>query len=163
MKDVKQELFIGLLLILALMPAGQGIENYASYNNTSMDAIGSISSDWMGIIATMIVIACIIIIILGLILNEWFIKKLLNIKKWFLKTFGLFFYGCTGSVIIALLYGTTKLFSNHVSSGNPYLLKYAGYVVGFYTAMTLFGIPVKWFINRIRTNWKKAKKEGKIK
>lgn len=156
MKDVKQELFIGLLLILALMPAGQGIENYA-YNNNSMDAIGSISSDWTGIIVTITAIALTLFMGVSLVLNEWFLKKLINIKKWLMKTFGLFFYGCTGSGMIALLYGMTKLLSSHASSGNPYLFKYAGYVIGFYTAMTLFGIPVKWFINRIRTNWKKAK------
>jgi len=156
MKDVKQELFIGLLLILALMPVGQGIE-YSYSTNNSIDAIGNISSDWAGTITITVLVFFLTTMGLALILNEWFLKKLFNIKKWFLKTFGLFFYGCTGSGIIALLYGMTKLLSSHASSGNPYMFKYAGYVVGFYIAMTLFGIPVKWFINRIRTNWKKAK------
>lgn len=139
------------------MPAGQGIE-YDYSTNYSADAIGNLN-DWGAGMVTIIIMIVVIGMFLALALNEWFLKKLLNIKKWLVKTFGLFFYGLTGSGVIALIYEMIKLSQDHVSGGNPYLFRYGGYIIGFYIIMTLFGIPVKWFINRVKTNWKKAKQE----
>jgi len=125
--------------------------------NISVDAIGSLSS-WQGTLVTVVGVMVIITILVGLVVNEWFLKKMLKVKKFLLFTFGYFFYGLFGTGIIATCYGLIKITKGHASSGNPYIFKWLGIIIGIYILMTGFGWVVKKFVDKIRNNWKKAKR-----
>lgn len=156
---MKQKIFLLTLFILAtlsLIPETLSIENTIVLNSTA--GIANISN-WGGTITTVLILTIILFLGISLMINEWFLKKLMNIKKFLTKTFGLFFYGLGGSIVIAGLYQLVKVSNNHAMSGDPYIFKYLGYVIGFYIIMTVFGYFVKMFVNKVRKKLKKVKQK----
>lgn len=149
---MKQKIFILILLSLFIL---NGTVTGVEYTQNATEGIANIAS-WGGTITSVLIVLIILSLGIILMINEWFLKKLMNIKKFLTKTFGLFFYGLGGSTVIFGLYQLVKVSNNHAMSGNPYIFKYFGYAIGFYAIMTVFGYFVKIFINKVKKKIKKV-------
>jgi hypothetical protein len=107
-----------------------------------------------------IITSFILTIIVALLSNEYFMKKLLKVIDYFKKSLGLFFYGLISSAIFFASYWFVKLNLQQIDKGNPIILKIIFYPIIIYLSMVGLGWIIKKFIvDKIVANYKKATKK----
>jgi len=117
-----------------------------------LSAVSSISSILALILTTSLIVGIFI-----MLAYEPMMRRLLKFVAFLKKTFGLFFYGVGGSIIIGGVYMFAKVNVQQVQSGNPILLKVMIYPIIAYAIMTGFGWIIKTFVvDKVKKSYKKA-------
>ena len=131
--------------------------DYSTMNTTGAVGLNALSSmPSYGVISVGIVIIGATGLVL-LLSYEPLMRKILSFVAFLKRTFGLFFYGLGGSIVLSGLYMFTRFNVNQIKSGNPIFLQYLIGTIVVYAVMTGFGWLIKTFvIDRIRTSYKKA-------
>jgi len=132
------------------------------YNVSSSGLYGiDNASSYMGSVGTITGIILIFIIGITLMLSyEPIMRRLLKFVAFLKKTFGYFFYGVSGSVVLGGLYLFVNMNIKQVQSGNPIFLKVVGWIILVYIGMTIFGWIIKRLVvDKIRRSYKKATKK----
>ena len=119
----------------------------------------SVGASSLGLI---VIIIAVVILLSILLLNETFLKLLLNFKKFLVKTFGYFGYGAIFTGLVGGLYFVVKAALKHATGGNPYIYKWLGILLIVYVVLSLIGIPVKYYVTTIKKKIKKVKKVGTV-
>ena len=133
------------------------VYNATSYGVSSMATM----SDFVPTLSVIIVASVAIMLMIS---YPPIMRKLIRFATFLKKTFGYFFYGVGGSIVLGGLYFFINMNVQQVKSGNPIFLKLVGWTILGYVGLSIFGYLIKRFIvDRIRKSYKKVANENKKK
>ena len=127
------------------------------YNN-SINVVQAMSYlDSTGSMSAIAILIGVVIVTLVFLSNDRTMKLLLKFVNFMKKTFGYFFYGVGGSIVLGLFGLFVWINTKQISRGKPYILMGIGLTILVYTVMTSFGYLVKLLCDNIKESYKKAK------